>query len=354
MGVLGSLISGLFGIASTESNNKANLEAVRETNQANRDLAEYAFDRNVEMWNLQNSYNTPQSQMQRYIDAGVNPNLAVSQGTSGNATSAPQYDAPHMTYYQRKALDLDFVAKHLALEKERATIKNIEADTNLKGEQSETNASQRSVNLNTAEKIALDNKWRNIVFEGDLLRYNVQARKERFEEMIRDMSIYSEGSNSEFGVSWNYDTPIGVGQSLRERTAKLEIMDMLQRISLMSSSEVKNLASLGVMSAQVEELMSRTELNYETAEKIATDVDLAIMSFDEKTFNSLAHQYGTSTLGLVAAKFNDLLRGVSTSVSEQLGNYRIPRTTEDYIERVGKARLDLENKRNARLLKRKK
>lgn len=45
---------------------------------------------NLEMWNRQNAYNTPAAQMQRYRDAGLNPNLAVSGGNPGNASQAPQ------------------------------------------------------------------------------------------------------------------------------------------------------------------------------------------------------------------------------------------------------------------------
>ena len=92
IGAVGNLFSGI-------ASSKKALQAVQETNQANRDLAEYQFDRNLEMWNYQNEYNTPQNQMQRLIDAGLNPNLMYGQGDTGNASSAPQYDAPRMEAY---------------------------------------------------------------------------------------------------------------------------------------------------------------------------------------------------------------------------------------------------------------
>lgn len=34
---------------------------------------------NLELWNLQNQYNTPEAQMKRFQDAGLNPNLIYSQ-----------------------------------------------------------------------------------------------------------------------------------------------------------------------------------------------------------------------------------------------------------------------------------
>lgn len=57
---------------------------------------EYEFDRNVEMWNMQNEYNSPAAQMERLKAAGLNPNLMYSMGNAGNAGSSVQYSAPTM------------------------------------------------------------------------------------------------------------------------------------------------------------------------------------------------------------------------------------------------------------------
>lgn len=65
-------------------------------NKANLKLAEYQYSKELEMWNKQNAYNTPLAQMERYQAAGLNPNLVVGQGNSGNATQMPQYNAPTM------------------------------------------------------------------------------------------------------------------------------------------------------------------------------------------------------------------------------------------------------------------
>jgi hypothetical protein len=45
------------------------------------------------MWNMQNEYNSPEAQMDRYREAGLNPNLIYGNGSSssGNATETPQY-----------------------------------------------------------------------------------------------------------------------------------------------------------------------------------------------------------------------------------------------------------------------
>lgn len=62
-------------------------------NRANKKLAQYSFNKNVEMWRMQNEYNAPKAQMKRLQEAGLNPNLIYGKGTVGNAQTMPQYQA---------------------------------------------------------------------------------------------------------------------------------------------------------------------------------------------------------------------------------------------------------------------
>lgn len=81
----GSVFSGLSNASATKNSNAANLQIARETNAANASLAEKQQNWNIDLWNKQNDYNTPAAQMQRFKDAGLNPNLMYSQGQPGNA-----------------------------------------------------------------------------------------------------------------------------------------------------------------------------------------------------------------------------------------------------------------------------
>lgn len=47
---------------------------------------------NLDQWNRTNEYNSPQAQMKRYMEAGLNPNLIYGSGnaSSGNAAPAPE------------------------------------------------------------------------------------------------------------------------------------------------------------------------------------------------------------------------------------------------------------------------
>lgn len=62
-----------------------------------REDATTAYNRAVEQWNRENEYNSPKAQMQRYIEAGLNPNLIYADGQSGaiGLPTVPQAQSAH-------------------------------------------------------------------------------------------------------------------------------------------------------------------------------------------------------------------------------------------------------------------
>lgn len=46
------------------------------------------YNDNVNFWNLQNEYNSPRAEMQRYKDAGLNPNLIYGNSNSGGSAGS--------------------------------------------------------------------------------------------------------------------------------------------------------------------------------------------------------------------------------------------------------------------------
>lgn len=88
----GSLIGGLFSSHGSRDAARYQLQAARETNQTNRDIAEQNNKFNERMWNLQNEYNTPVMQRARLEAAGLNPYLMMNGGSAGVAESAPTAD----------------------------------------------------------------------------------------------------------------------------------------------------------------------------------------------------------------------------------------------------------------------
>lgn len=91
IGGVGSVVGSILGYKGQKQANKANIQMQDSVNQTNIGLANQAREHDVAMWNRQNEYNTPEMQMQRLKEAGLNPNLIYEggAGSAGNA-SAPQ------------------------------------------------------------------------------------------------------------------------------------------------------------------------------------------------------------------------------------------------------------------------
>lgn len=121
-----SLIGGIFSNISVNKTNKDMLEYNKEINSFNN--AEQ-----WKMWNATNNYNTPENQMLRYAEAGLNPNLIYGQsnttspvnvGTSTMLSSLQPKNysflaealEPMMRYYlsDPKGRELDHTAKEIS------------------------------------------------------------------------------------------------------------------------------------------------------------------------------------------------------------------------------------------------
>ena len=88
----GSLIGGLFSSSGSRYAARKQLQAVRETNQMNYQIAQQNNAFNERMWNMQNEYNSPDAQRARLEAAGINPYLMLDGSSTGVAQSAPQAD----------------------------------------------------------------------------------------------------------------------------------------------------------------------------------------------------------------------------------------------------------------------
>lgn len=87
----------LGGMAISAATNKRVQKMVNEQSMR---LAEYQYERNLDMWNKTNAYNSPAAQMARLSEAGLNPNLVYGHGTVDNGSASPvRYDTPNLGAY---------------------------------------------------------------------------------------------------------------------------------------------------------------------------------------------------------------------------------------------------------------
>lgn len=98
IGGVASAVGLLGGFYDTYQTNKTARENTNKTIAAQKAEAELAYQRQVQMWHMQNAYNSPAEQMKRFGAAGLNPHLIYGQGNPGNAQGTPQYQAPNIQY----------------------------------------------------------------------------------------------------------------------------------------------------------------------------------------------------------------------------------------------------------------
>lgn len=87
------------------------------TNQQNKRNA-------IELWNMQNAYNTPQQQMQRFKEAGLNSNLIYKQTNEAAPIRSTDYVAPQLNEGLLDVLGKSNVIEVQNLNKESMKLRN--------------------------------------------------------------------------------------------------------------------------------------------------------------------------------------------------------------------------------------
>lgn len=124
----------------------------------NKELMDYQYNKDLDMWNRQNQYNSPQSQMDRFTDAGLNPNLIYSQGNPGNAVNIPKYQAPEYRI-NRPALDFGRPGSSMLQQYNNTRVANAQISAT---EAQRDYTKQRTINegLNEAYKVMSNDLFR--------------------------------------------------------------------------------------------------------------------------------------------------------------------------------------------------
>ena len=96
--------------------------------------------------NNQNAYNSPASQMGRFQQAGLNPNLIYSEGNAGNmASAAYQSPTPNVDFGKGISGMMNMLSTYQNIKQSQAGIENTNKDTALKDSQiAQTQANTRN------------------------------------------------------------------------------------------------------------------------------------------------------------------------------------------------------------------
>lgn len=101
-----ALIGGASALLGSGANAAAQGSMNKETRKWNEKMYGIQKQDSLDFWNMQNSYNSPEQQMQRLKAAGLNPNLVYGSGSAaGNTSSSP--DVPKAMAYNPEAPKID-------------------------------------------------------------------------------------------------------------------------------------------------------------------------------------------------------------------------------------------------------
>jgi hypothetical protein len=126
---VGAIISGAASLANNLIGSWNAKQNTDKTIKANKELAEYQYSKELEMWHKANEYNSPAAQMERFKAGGLNPNLVYGQGTPGNASTIPKYQAPKVDYQYRPPVDpLAMIGAYQDFRMKQAQTKAAEAE----------------------------------------------------------------------------------------------------------------------------------------------------------------------------------------------------------------------------------
>lgn len=127
--VLAALVAAGASIANNVIQARATRRQSERTADANMELAKYGYEQQALQIEKQNQYNSPASQMQRYMDAGLSPDLMYSQGNPGSQTSIPRYEPPQLEYKYSPIQIPEMLSQYQGFQMRQAQIDNVEAQT---------------------------------------------------------------------------------------------------------------------------------------------------------------------------------------------------------------------------------
>lgn len=127
-----------------------------------RALMEQQYQNQIDFWHMNNEYNTPAAQMQRYTDAGVNPYVALGHGNTSQYGSVMQPTPQAPNYAGTVGAQIQqSLQNFLMLQQAR----NVGADTQLKAAQTKTQESITSLNSVKEFVLTLDGDLKQQLYD---------------------------------------------------------------------------------------------------------------------------------------------------------------------------------------------
>lgn len=214
-----------------------NLFGAHQQQRNNMRLARYQANKNMELLKYQLDYNAPSAQMQRFKDAGLNPNLMYGQGSAGNWDSPQKYPDIQPANYQA-------ALSNLGTQVQQARLMSSQADLNYQ-KKDESGIKQ---DLMKAQK--------------DLVKANPYLDANYMNALINNM-VYSTSIKESQSMLMNYQAKTydqATGYSIGEQKINADLQLLEQRFKL-NQADLKVKAQI-IQSKDFENALKEIQVNW--------------------------------------------------------------------------------------------
>ena len=237
LGAAMNLLIGMQGLKQQTNLNRENQEFARKESALQ-------YQRSLNLMNVENEYGTPEAQVKRLKDANLSPSLMYgSSGAGGQSASAA---SPQMASYEGKMSEgsLNLMANAMT---QMATIRNIEADTDLKRSQAgETDSRSR---LNEVNKIGqeIDNIINNATTREQINLAHAEVSKAieeinnlKADELLKNQDLFYKTLERTWGLQLmeleaaKKEAEIELTKTTNDKERQ-EIQESIKRISKMGA-----------------------------------------------------------------------------------------------------------------------
>ena len=246
-GVMSTIGGGLLGTTAQMYQNDKNRQFEREQANLQRDWNEEMFNKsnawNYEMWMKQNEYNTPENQLKRLQDAGLNPMFYGLDGSSAQGISSAQ-----PLGYDRASVgnQLNPISAGLDTAVKIAQVSNIQANTAKQNNETQTETAKREKlladientkqelnnlkaqeGLTTSQKENLDKQisWMDRMNEAILSEKESNAKlnnsqKKRIDSLLEGEKILQSKNIKDFDKKWEK-----ISKEIKKMSKETELLE---------------------------------------------------------------------------------------------------------------------------------
>lgn len=211
--VLGAAIQGGSGLLGGLINILGRKNAVKWQLKHDKAMADYQFNKNVAMWNMENKYNSPSAQMSRLKAAGLNPNMIYGSGSSaatGQAHELPQYSTIRSGNPFPDISLPNVMGAYYDMKVKAATADNIAANTANKRMETGMNFLKSQLMGWKIKSSSLNNTWQSKTLDARIKQSMAYADKVINEDKI-SAKQWSQFWSKGFNPNWPVRNFLGIG-----------------------------------------------------------------------------------------------------------------------------------------------